>query len=779
MSVSDLINGENLEARLRDILSKIHTRGPIEVGEFEFLAYAKKFHPQVFVNYEKTLLNFIGLFYKLSPAESLMEELYSIFADSIEFETGNKFTPVQADAFKKINSNIYFSFSAPTSAGKSFLFREIISKSVGDIVIVVPSRALIAEYMYILEGLVDKDVLVLQFIEIVNVLHTRRRIYVITPERGVELFKNLDRLNIELFLFDEAQISDEEVRGMRFDSFVRRVDRLVPAAKKVFTHPFILNPEAQLTKHSFDQRSDHYCYRQHSVGKIHLVLKEQKFEYFSPFVVGAKIQTVPTADDILKSTLEANGTVLIYTSKNKIYDGSFLLDFDKYISICPKLTDAKALEYIEELRQFIGASTRGTEKHSTLIDMMEKGIVIHHGSIPLKARLIIESFVNNNFAKICFSTSTLIQGINMPFDIVWINNFKFTGSEQQKNLDLKNLIGRAGRSTQLKDSFDFGYVIIENRNLILFRKRILEASTIKSTSLLDESMANVNEDMVDIVQAIQNDSFNDELQLTNTQVERIRNADSDQDILYILDNLLIDNLPLKGRQYYNLSQHYRAKIKAAFQNIFISHLRRQELTRSEKAILSASIPIMLWQIQGKSFAEIVSLRHAYLTSRTELRNILSKVKKKEITAAEGVRLRAEIKVKRSPMASPLPNSKVKAPSLFDEIPVNDLDYDKLVYDTYDYLDKVISLSLSDPICAALQLFFERTGDERALTIRNYIKYGTNDVKEIWLLRYGFSFEDVEWIADYVIGIDDQEINFSQDISQLTPEELEVIERFVN
>ena len=62
-----------------------------------------------------------------------------------------------------------------------------------------------------------------------------------------------------------------------------------------------------------------------------------------------------------------------------------------------------------------------------LLSLMQKGIVIHHGSMPLRARLLIEHFVNKGFARICFATSTLIQGINMPFDVVWIDNFKFRG----------------------------------------------------------------------------------------------------------------------------------------------------------------------------------------------------------------------------------------------------------------------------------------------------------------------------------------------------------------
>ncbi|WP_316818672.1 DEAD/DEAH box helicase [Pedobacter nyackensis] len=779
MKLSAIVNREDTNSLMQSMMNKIHTRGPINIVDFEYLAYVKKFQPETFKQYEKNLISIIGLFYKTSEATGLMQEIYAILADTIEQETGRRFTPVQADAFKKIKDNIYFSFSAPTSAGKSFLFREIISKASGDIIIVVPSRALIAEYMHILSALVDKDVLVLQFIEIVNIFKTKRRIYIITPERGIELFKHISRLNIELFLFDEAQIADEDVRGMKFDSFVRRVDKFVPNARKVFTHPFIQNPEAQLSKHNFQQNADHYCYKQYSVGKIYLSTKNDKFSYFSPFDTSANPEIILAQEDIILKKLCEDGTVLIYTSKSKIYKGEFLLDFARYIDVCQKLTDPRALEYIEELRTFIGASVRGREKHSNLIEMMEKGIVIHHGSIPLKARLIIEAFVNNNFARICFSTSTLIQGINMPFDVVWINNFVFNGTDNQKNLDLKNLIGRAGRSTQTKNSFDFGYVTIEEKNMPTFKSRMQEASSIRATSLLDDKLANISEDMKDIVQAIKNDTFNDELQLTQSQVNRINVADLDTDILYILDHLLIDNVAIRGRQYYNLTTHYRKKIKQAFQNIFIAHLRRQDLTKSEKAILSASIPLLLWQIQGKSFAEIVSLRHAYLTDRTEQRLIIAKVKRNEITATEGAELRKAIKIKRSPMAAPLPNAKVRAPNLFDSNEsVLDLDYDRLVYDTYDYLDKVIGHSLTDPLCAAFLLYYEKTKDIRALTMWNYIKYGTNDDLEIWLLKYGFSFDDVEWIQNYVDSVDENQIIFNTSISELDAEQAQIIERFL-
>lgn len=206
---------------LDDIINKIHMHGPIDSSDFEKLALIKQFHPDIFKKYENEILYVSGLFYKVNQPKNLLEEVYSIFSDSIYDDTGKRFTPVQADAYNSIKEKKFFSFSAPTSAGKSFLFRELIVNNDSDIVIVVPSRALIAEYLSIVKSLVDNSVLVLQFIENINIAKTKRRVFIITPERGNELFQHKIEFDISLFLFDEAQLSEEEIRGIRFDSFVQ------------------------------------------------------------------------------------------------------------------------------------------------------------------------------------------------------------------------------------------------------------------------------------------------------------------------------------------------------------------------------------------------------------------------------------------------------------------------------------------------------------------------------------------------------------------------------
>ena len=241
-------------------------------------------------------------------------------------------------------------------------------------------------------------------------------------------------------------------------------------------------------------------------------------------------------NDIIKNILLNNGTLLIYTSKKKIYDNQYMLDFAEYIDLCEELTDELALRLIEKLRKFIGASEHSEEKHSWFIDMMKKGIAIHHGSMPLNARLIMEDFVRLGYAKICFSTATLLQGINMPFDVVWIDNFI-----NMTPLNLKNLIGRAGRTTSHKKEFEYGIVVINKKNISTFSERIRDNYEIKYTSMLDEDVSNLDDDLKDIAEAIKNNNFDDELKLTHSQVERLKSDDIMADILYILDNLLDSN----------------------------------------------------------------------------------------------------------------------------------------------------------------------------------------------------------------------------------------------
>ncbi|WP_318487346.1 DEAD/DEAH box helicase [Photobacterium leiognathi] len=771
--IKELIDGVGIDNYLKESLFEIHTKGPVSASTFEKLAYIKKFHEEKFKPFENKFLSSIGLFYKSEKPKSVLETFYSIYSESIVDETGHSFTATQASAFREINNNKYFSFSAPTSSGKSYLFRELIKSTENDILIIVPSRALIAEYYNEVLDIVDNETLVLQFIDNINTEKSKRRVFIVTPERGSEVLKYRDIFNIDLILLDEAQISEEELRGMTFDALVRRVDRAYPNAKKVFAHPFINNPEAQLKKHNFKDDSQSKNYNLYTAGKIFIEIdKNKNFKYFSPNV---KTQPVSLDKDIVEKTIRKGGSLLVYISKSKIYEGRHLIDFGKYIELCPFLTDPSAKFLISKLKEFVGASDKPkNDKYSLLIDLMSRGIVIHHGSMPLKARLMAEEFIRRGHARICFATSTLVQGINMPFDLVWIDNFN-----NMQAITLKNLIGRSGRTSHNKGIFDYGYTIVKSENVETFTKRFKDLVNIEEVSKLDLDIKDIDVDQRDLAESIKNDTFDEDLHLPESQIERIKDSKLDKEIKYILDNLIVDNKPLTGVQYYELKESVRRKIKSNFKIIYSKHLRRPKLNKAEASVLSAAIPIMLWHIQGKSFSEIVSLRYNFICQKDEQRKVFSRLKRKEITADEAKEIINAIKVRYSPVASQIPNTKLRGAPLFkDHESVSEVDYDLVIYDTYDYLDKVISLSMSDPISAALEIYFDSTKDARAIHLQNYLRYGTNDDIEIWLIRYGFSFEDISWIKEHVYKISAEKIEFKDSLTQCSAEQKEMLSRYI-
>ena len=159
-----------------------------------------------------------------------------------------------------------------------------IHDSKNDVVVVVPSRALINEYFINISNQInDKTINILTFIDNINTSIAKRNIFVVTPERCRELFKQKENFEVDLFLFDEAQLSNENSkRGLFYDSIIRRCQKAYPKAKFVFAHPFVKNPISQIDKNHFNpQTSNAISYNQKNVGQVFMQIDEQgKFYHF-------------------------------------------------------------------------------------------------------------------------------------------------------------------------------------------------------------------------------------------------------------------------------------------------------------------------------------------------------------------------------------------------------------------------------------------------------------------------------------------------------------------
>jgi len=604
---------------------------------------------------------------------------------------------------------------------------------------------------------------ILTFIDKINTRKANRNIFIVTPERCRELFKHQD-FNVELFLFDEAQLSDEESkRGLYFDSIVRRCQKSFLDAKFVFAHPFVANPDSQIKRNHFDEEtSKAFRYEQKNVGQLFLCMDKGRFYHFGVEKELMGKTKVLYEGDPIETAIRNGRSILFYVSKSSILNKSFLNKFEKYINLCADLNTEDVGIYLDNLKRYTGGDTIANQNYfSQMLSLLRRGIVIHHGSLPLQTRIIIENFTKAGLCRLCFATSTLEQGINMPFDIVFLDRL-----EESKSLSVKNLIGRAGRSTTNFD-FDFGYVIINSSNkMSIFRNIMLQNETLDDVSALETETTH-DDDYNAFKDAILNGTFSDDYNLTNSELQKLESNEVHAIIKMLLDLVFPDNTLISINEINN-DLNCKLDLYGQFRILYETYLGR-DLVDAERDVLSTAIKIMLWRVYGKTFKNICWYRYSY-ASKTKERE------QRELQGKDTDRIFANYLVG----FHDIPNKELRRYPLFDAQTTlaRDVDYDSIVYDTYDYLDKLIGFKLSDVYYAALEKYYSSIQDERALKLAKYIKYGTDKERYIWMLRYGMSFEDIDILDRHIEKIDEEQIVFKPSINNIPEEDRAVVNRFM-
>lgn len=133
-------------------------------------------------------------------------------------------------------------------------------------------------------------------------------------------------------------------------------------------------------------------------------------------------------------------------------------------------------------------------KEHLLVIGLRKGIVYHHGSLPMDIREALEDYYSKGYIQIMVCTTTLVEGVNFP-----IQNFIHTGKKYQEQrtltpADFKNIVGRAGRAYQNT----FGQIIY-----IDFYRNIIEehlnyenyTNNVESSILEDEGIFSSAEEL--------------------------------------------------------------------------------------------------------------------------------------------------------------------------------------------------------------------------------------------------------------------------------------------
>lgn len=344
----------------------------------------------------------------------------------------------------------YFSFSAPTSMGKSFLMRVFIRQQIEELntnlnyAIIVPTKALINEVRTKLIEELDvlltqKDYRVVTSSGDILLEQKHNFIFVMTPERLLYLLNTKDDVEINYVFVDEAhKISSKDTRSSFYYELINKLSRQRVKPNILFSSPNIPNPGLYLDLLPKEILKDFKRATFSPVSQLKYFVDTDKNElkFYNdslrePLYIG---DLEPKTDliSLLKKIGPGKKNIVYFSSIAKTIEASL-----EYANTIEDKTDQKLLELAKDIK---------AEIHDDyyMASLIKKGIAYHVGYLPANIRLRIEDAFREGPIDTIFCTSTLIEGVNLPADNLIVTSYK-VGRSNLDNISFKNLIGRVGR----------------------------------------------------------------------------------------------------------------------------------------------------------------------------------------------------------------------------------------------------------------------------------------------------------------------------------------------
>ena len=361
-------------------------------------------------------------------------------------------TDTQFAIAQKMRGEDYFSFSGPTSLGKSFIIKDALYDIVRRedlnghcVVVLVPTKALIGQTASDLRNLLAEvpEVNIATYPSLPKLLcqKYRRTIFVLTPERLLRYLSNPAR-EIDYLVVDEAQkvIAKNDARSsLYYHAIVEATRRF--ATKLVFASPSIENPELFLELFG-KATNGALAVRERTVSqqRYFVDLVTQKQYYFSGLdALPRELQAAPnqaSAVDLILSRSAGRKAIVYVNGSSK--SAEFALRLAERREPVP---DANIRELIKHVREYV-------HKDYFPAATLSRGVAFHHGKMPQEVRERVERAFADPASPIQFvvCTSTLLEGVNLPAKNIFVLSDKHGNSSFTK-IDFENLAGRAGRLT--------------------------------------------------------------------------------------------------------------------------------------------------------------------------------------------------------------------------------------------------------------------------------------------------------------------------------------------
>ena len=382
------------------------------------------------------------------------------FIDKEEFripgEKDKYFINKQKVAFNYLKQCDCYSFSAPTSLGKTFVIRMFIKELImsgerANFVIVVPTNALINEvYARIVDDLKEElwengYRVVKSPATLMEVEEAYNYIMVYTQERLLYHLLKAKNISVNYLFIDEAhKISRKEDRSAFFYKIMSLINKEHSGARVYFSSPNIPNPQVylELTSDNLNKASTRIKYSPVNQNKLILDKENEKVYYYS---------------EIDNEFFELEHESPYFSSDSKVID--FVKKFGKEksnIIFCNTKREAVdwANEYIlgesdiqnDELDALIKAIEEDIHADCYLTKTLKKGVAYHVAYLPSQIKEKIEELFKSNIIKTVFCTSTLLEGVNFPAENLFLMlNADSPWLKDEARVDFKNLVGRVGR----------------------------------------------------------------------------------------------------------------------------------------------------------------------------------------------------------------------------------------------------------------------------------------------------------------------------------------------
>ena len=404
------------------------------------------------------------------PEPTAMDELFSTLSDiylTVPAEPDKKFFQQQRLVYEHLDDEC-FSYSAPTSMGKSFIMRmfikaQILAGAKKNYALIVPTKALINE---VRSEIIQRDLqdlleenryhVVSSANDMALEIHPGHNfIFVLTPERLLYLLNDKSDIVLDYLFIDEAhKMTGKNSRAPFYYSVIDELTRRSIKPHFIFASPNIPNPQEYLrllAAGEYDQKNAvASSFSPVAQFKFLVNLKSKQIyiyndhlktpEYICSINSTPDNGVIPLMGLMYRDRRTTNSRMIAYfSSKDKAINAALAFaDIKKRVD--GENVAAPAPELIELARDV----RNQVHRDYFLASLLEQGIAYHIGYLPSAIRMRIEKLFKEEIITAMFCTSTLVEGVNLPADNLFITSY-YSGRAQMSDVDFRNLIGRVGR----------------------------------------------------------------------------------------------------------------------------------------------------------------------------------------------------------------------------------------------------------------------------------------------------------------------------------------------